>query len=136
MMPLDRSSAGAAFVRFAINGGGVALVAISTYFLCAVAIGMPPLYANALAYTVQLVLGYHVHRVYSFGQPRTNLSSIVRYMALSISAFMLNSFWVWMATGLCHLPAWTPIMPMVAITPLMTFLVGRQWVFGASRQAL
>lgn len=122
----------AAFVRFAINGGGVALVAVATYYLCAVILGWAPLLANFTAYVTQLVLGYQMHRIYSFRQGGANFASMARYILMSVSAFALNSLWVWLLTGLLGLASWAPIILMVAATPVMTFIVARHWVFRAN----
>ncbi len=119
----------AAFLRFAINGGGVALVAVATYYMCAVLLGWAPLLANYVAYTTQLALGYQMHRLYSFRQSNINFPSMVRYLVMSVAAFGLNSLWVWLLTGRLGLASWTPIILMIAATPFMTFLVARHWVF-------
>jgi len=33
-------------------------------------------------------------------------------------------------TGLLHQPAWVPLVPVVLVTPIATFALNRQWVFG------
>lgn len=119
----------AAFARFAISGGGVALVAVATYYLCAVPLALPPLLANLIAYLTQLVVGYQAHRLFSFRQQRRDAASMVRYAIMSVGAFGLNSLWVWALTDLAGLARWTPIVPMVALTPLITFALARYWVF-------
>jgi putative flippase GtrA len=125
-------SCGATFLRFAVNGGGVALVAVATYCLCAVLLGWAPLLANFVAYATQLALGYQMHRLYSFRQSSTNFFSMARYLVMSVAAFALNSLWVWLLTAILGLASWTPIILMVAATPIMTFLVARYWVFRAT----
>ena len=121
-----------AATRFVLGGGVVAVVTVATYWVLAVPLGVAPLLANLIAYLTQLVLGYHVHRVFSFkAGPATGRlgERPLRYMLASIGAFALNSVWVWLLTGLAHWPAWTPIIPMVIATPVVTFLVNRHWVF-------
>lgn len=119
----------AAFVRFAISGGGIAFIAVATYYVCAMPLHLPPLLANLIAYLVQLVIGYQVHRIYSFGQVRMDRAGMARYLLLSLSALAMNSLWVWGLTDLAGFARWTPIVPMVAVTPIITFLVARHWVF-------
>ncbi len=120
----------AAFVRFAANGAGIALVAIGTYCAGVAWLDLSPLTANLLAYVTQLAVGYQVHRLFSFANAPMTRSSAARYTALSIGAFLLNTLWIWLLTVAVHLPAWTPILPMIALTPVMTFLAARHWVFG------
>jgi hypothetical protein len=48
---------------------------------------------------------------------------------VSLISLGLNSFWVWLLTEPFRLsPAW-PIVPMLFVTPLVTFTLNRQWVF-------
>lgn len=129
MKAFSSQSFWATFLRFAFNGGGAALVAIATYYLCAAILSFEPLWANFVAYITQFAFGYQMHRAYSFRRSSPNFSSMARYLVMSIAAFALNSVWVWLLTALLGLPIWTPIVPMVAATPIMTFFVARHWVF-------
>jgi putative flippase GtrA len=120
-----------AFARFALNGAGIALVAIGTYGAGIGWLGLSPLAANLLAYLTQLAVGYQVHRLFSFARAPMTRASMIRYALLSVSAFLLNTLWVWLLTHMARLPAWTPVIPMVAVTPIATFLLARHWVFGS-----
>jgi hypothetical protein len=49
---------------------------------------------------------------------------------VSLISLGLNSLWVALITGPLGLgPAW-PILPMLFVTPAVTFLLNRHWVFG------
>lgn len=132
MSILTGSSPWQAFTRFAISGGLAACVAIMAYTLCAVLIGWSPLIANLLSYLAQLGVSYHLHCRFSFGITHGGMGSMARYAMLSVGAFACNSLWVWVCTHRLGLPAWTPLAPMIFVTPLMTFLLARYWVFAAS----
>lgn len=124
-----RVSTWSAFSRFAISGGVAACVAIVVYFSCAVVLALPPLVANLLSYGAQLGVGYQLHRSFSFRYVGVDGRSMTRYLTLSLAAFALNSFWVWLCVHVMHLPPWTPLAPMIFATPVMTFLLARSWVF-------
>lgn len=122
--------------RFVIGGGVVAMVTVVVYWALAIPLGVAPLAANLIAYLTQLVLGYHVHRVFSFkaGRATGRLGERpLRYVLASLGAFAMNSAWVWLLTEPAQLPAWTPIIPMVLATPVVTFWVNRHWVFADKR---
>ncbi|MDQ1228832.1 hypothetical protein [Sphingomonas sp. SORGH_AS_0879] len=42
----------------------------------------------------------------------------------------LNALFTWIATGLLHQQPWVALIPVVTITPIATFALNRQWVFG------
>ena len=50
-------------------------------------------------------------------------------MAAAAGAFLLNSFWVWLLYSHLDLGRGAPILPMLFVTPVMTFVLNRQWVF-------
>jgi putative flippase GtrA len=126
-----------AFLRFAVNGAGVALVAVGAYLAGVHWLGLAPLAANLVAYLTQLAVGYQVHRMFSFAHAPQTRASMMRFGILSVGAFLLNTLWVWLLTGLARLPAWTAVAPMVGLTPIVTFLAARHWVFAkAAREDL
>ena len=130
MHSFNTSSSWLAFTRFAISGGIAACVAIGVYVACAIVMHFPPLTANLLSYVAQLGVSYQLHRSFSFAGASGGLRSMTRYGALSLAAFACNSLWVWICTHILRWPAWTPLAPMIFVTPLMTFLLAKHWVFG------
>jgi putative flippase GtrA len=132
MHSLTGSSSWLAFTRFAISGGIAACIAVAVYVACAVVMPFAPLTANLLSYVAQLGVSYQLHRSVSFAGARGGLRSMTRYGALSLAAFACNSLWVWILTHGLRWPAWTPLVPMIAVTPVMTFLLARHWVFDSS----
>ena len=49
---------------------------------------------------------------------------------LGYLAAMLNSVFVWVLTGpLLHGATWWPLVPILFVTPLLTFALNRLWVF-------
>jgi putative flippase GtrA len=52
-----------------------------------------------------------------------------RFALVSLISYGLNSFWVWLFTQPLGLgPEW-PMLPMLFVTPAVTFVLNRQWVF-------
>lgn len=125
---VDRLLASAA-VRFVISGGLAALAAVGTYYVCAVMLGLAPLLANLLAFILQFGISYQLHRVFSFKVDVDLRDSMSRYVVVSLSAFGLNTIWVWLLTDALALAPWTPIVPMIAVTPCITFFASRHWAF-------
>jgi putative flippase GtrA len=71
-----------------------------------------------------------MHSRWSFrDHGRRTRSTGVKFVTVSLISLGLNSLWVWLFTGPLELsPAW-PILPMLFVTPAVTFLLNRQWVF-------
>ncbi|HZB69639.1 MAG TPA: GtrA family protein, partial [Sphingomicrobium sp.] len=101
------------------------------YAFVALVLGWHPQLGNLLAYLVAMATGYVMHSRWSFrdhGQ-RTG-STAVKFVIVSLISLGLNSLWVAVITGPLGLgPAW-PILPMLFVTPAVTFILNRYWVFG------
>ena len=118
-------------LRFLISGGIVTALGVGVYAVVAVGLRWHPQLGNFLAYAVAMATGYVLHSRWSFkdhGGERTGGTG-VRFVIVSLISLGLNSFWVWLLTEPLALhPAW-PILPMLFVTPLVTFTLNRQWVF-------
>ena len=117
--------------RFVVSGATVTALGVGVYALVALVLRWHPQLGNLLAYVVAMATGYLMHSRWSFrdhGGERTHRTK-VRFIIVSLISYALNSFWVWLLTAALDLdPAW-PILPMLFVTPAVTFLLNRQWVF-------
>ena len=129
--PEHRQIAGQLF-RFLISGGLVTALGVAVYAVVALVLKWHPQLGNLLAYLAAAATGYVLHSRWSFRGhgKRDNLARTgSRFMIVSFVSLGLNSFWVWLLTEpLALSPAW-PILPMLFVTPLVTFTLNRQWVF-------
>ncbi len=118
-------------VRFLISGALVTLLGVAVYAVVALVLGWHPQLGNLLAYLVAMATGYVMHSRWSFRDhgERTK-STAVKFVIVSLISLGLNSLWVALITGPLGLgPAW-PILPMLFVTPAVTFTLNRYWVFG------
>jgi putative flippase GtrA len=129
-------------VRFGIAGGLATLVytvvywPVATYGHRVLWIGGGaawPLVGNVLGYLGAMVSGYFLHSRWSFrghGSRDDALATTSRFFAVSLVSFVLNTGFVWLLTGpLVHGPTWWPLVPILFVTPLVTFALNRLWVF-------
>jgi putative flippase GtrA len=118
-------------VRYVVAGLAVTLFAALIYSAAATLLGIAPLTANAISSLCGVVASYAVHSRWSFAPEREEgeAGMILRFLIAAAFAFALNSFWVWLATGLLHLPPIAPVPAMVFVTPFASFLLNRYWVF-------
>ena len=120
-------------IRFGLTGGFVTALGVVAYYVPATYLGVAPLLANLLAYLVAMAFGYVLHGKVSFRGhgSRDNLARTTsRFFIVSLVSFLLNSFFVWLLTGPMGGPDWWPTVPMLFVTPLVTFALNRRWVFG------
>ena len=131
ILPPERRAVVGQLVRFIVSGATVTALGVAVYALVALALRWHPQLGNFLAYVVAMATGYLMHSRWSFrdhGGERTH-GTKVRFVIVSLISYALNSFWVWVLTAALRLdPAW-PILPMLFVTPAVTFLLNRQWVF-------
>ena len=118
-------------IRFVITGAFVTALGIAVYAIVALVLEWHPQLGNFLAYVTAMAAGYVLHSSWSFrghGGERTNATK-ARFVIVSLISYALNSFWVWLLFTRLGLGRAAPILPMAFITPAVTFLLNRQWVF-------
>jgi putative flippase GtrA len=121
----------AQLVRFVISGATVTALGVAVYALVALVLRWHPQVGNFLAYAVAMGSGYLMHSRWSFrdhGAERTHATK-VRFVIVSVISYALNSFWVWLLFSHLQWGRAAPIAPMLFVTPAVTFLLNRQWVF-------
>ena len=119
-------------IRFGMVGGFVTALGAGTYWVTATFFGVPPLLANLLAYAIAVATGYVLHSRFSFkghGRRDNTARTTTRFAIVSLISLGLNSLFVWVLTGPLQGPTWWPVIPMLFVTPLVTFSLNRRWVF-------
>ena len=131
-LPEGAAALAAQVIRFGISGAMVSLIGFCTYVVPAVWFGVAPLLAYAFSSCFTVTAGYALHSRLSFaghgGRDRLPVRGS-RFAAVALVNFTLNSFFVWVLTGPLGGSPWWPVLPMVTVTPVVSFLLQRQWVF-------
>ena len=118
-------------VRFAIVGFSLAAIYSAIYWYLATYV-MAPMLAVVVAFAVAVSLGFVLHSRWSFrghGKAEDRRMKI-KFLAVQGAGFILNEGFTWLLTGPLHGPTWLPLIPAIFVTPLATYLLNRQWVFG------
>lgn len=129
--PGEAAGVTAQLVRFVMTGGFVTALGIAVYALVAIGLRWNPQLGNFLAYAVAVASGYVLHSRWSFrghGGERTH-STKLRFAVVSVISYALNSLWVWLFYTYLDLGRAVPMIPMLFVTPVVTFVLNRQWVF-------
>ncbi len=90
-----------------------------------------PLIAVVIAFVSATAVGNVAHSRISFrGHGTRDARTAHRFVVVQLFGFGLNALFTWVLTGpLLHGPTWWPLVPAVAVTPLATFWLQRNWVY-------
>ena len=118
-------------VRFALVGFFLAGIYSAIYWYLA-AFVMPPMAAVVIAFLVSVSIGFVLHSRWSFrghGKREDNRMK-VKFLTVQSSGFLLNEVFTYVLTGPMHGATWWPLVPAIFVTPIATYALNRQWVFG------
>lgn len=130
-LPPERRAMLGQLARFIVSGAFVTALGVAVYALVAIGLRWHPQLGNFLAYVVAMATGYLMHSRWSFrdhGGKRTHGTKL-RFVLVSVASLALNSFWVWLLYTQLDWGRGAPIVPMLFVTPAVTFVLNRQWVF-------
>jgi putative flippase GtrA len=131
---LQRSGVLGQLVRFGIAGVISTLIYAAVYMPLATWV-FPNLAVAAVpfAFAVAVTCGFFLHSGWSFKGHGTRDSSgrqHLKFLIVQGVGLALNAVFTWVLADLMHYPDWVPLIPIVTITPIATFALNRQWVFG------
>lgn len=119
-------------VRFGLTGLLLTLLVAGGYWLLAEYGGVEPKLSMTINYVVFTALGYLLHSRFSFrghgSRDRPHLRT-ARFLTVNTTGFLLNQLFVWLLVDHMGGPTWWPVIPIVFVTPFVTFALNRRWVF-------
>jgi putative flippase GtrA len=121
-------------IRYGLAGGVTATVYSSLYLTLAWSMfpGGRAVMAVPFAFVMALMVGFQLHSRWSFAGHGTRENSgrqHGKFLVVHAAGFALNMAFTWVLTAWLGAPVWAPLVPSVAIIPLASFLLQRQWVF-------
>jgi putative flippase GtrA len=122
----------AQLVRFGLVGLFSTLVYDAVYWPLATYV-VHPLVAVVIGFAVAVSIGYPLHSRWSFkdhGKREAPGRTQARFVMVQLGGLAFNAGCTWVLTGpLLHGPTWWPLLPATFVTPMLTFVVNRQWAF-------
>ena len=119
--------------RYAIAGMTITLCVAGSYWALAEFAGVDPMVSLTLVYLVFSAVSYVTHGVFSFrghGERDRHHVRATRFVMVTIIGFCINQFWVWLLVEELGGPTWWPTVPIICVTPLVTFALLRRFVYG------
>jgi putative flippase GtrA len=116
--------------RFAIVGGLSTLVYAAVYWPLATYV-IHPVAASVAGFFVAVAFGYVFHSRWSFKghEAEGGMGTQSRFVAVQAVGMVMNAGFTWLFTGPLHQPTWVPLLPVVCVTPFITFALNRYLVF-------
>jgi putative flippase GtrA len=119
-------------LRFGVTGGALTVAQAGGYWLLATPLGIDPALSFTLMYVVMTGIGFVVHGAVSFkghgSRDRPGVRS-ARFLLVNMVGFALNQGFIWLFVTHMGGPTWWPIVPMVFVSPIVTFVLHRFWTY-------
>jgi putative flippase GtrA len=121
-------------IRYGFAGALATAVYSSVYMPLALWVfpGGHAVFAVPFAFMTALTAGFFLHSHFSFAGHGTRENSgrqHAKFLMVHCVGLSMNLAFTWGLTAGLGAPAWAPLLPSVTLTPLVTFVLQRQWVF-------
>jgi putative flippase GtrA len=119
--------------RYAFAGGVITLLVAGSYWAITEFLGVDPQVSLAIVFLFFTAVSYVTHGAFSFrghGSRDRQHVRAVRFLIVNILGFATNQFFVWLLVKQLGGPTWWPVIPIIFVTPVLTFSLHRKWVFG------
>lgn len=131
-LPDEHRTLAAQLLRFGLTGGLLTVLVAGGYWLLATFGGVEPMLSLTLNFCVFTALGYVLHSRFSFrghgSRDRAHVRTL-RFVTVNVIGFASNQFFVWLLVKQMGGPTWWPVLPIIFVTPVLTFALNRRWVF-------
>lgn len=115
-----------------MTGGLLTIVVALGYWAIATFADIDPMVSLLIVFCAASGVGYLLHSRWSFRGHDTGGSAGARgarFFLVNILGFATNQFFVWLLVKHLGGPTWWPVIPILFVTPVLTFSLNRQWVF-------
>ena len=118
--------------RYAAAGVVITITFSAAYWAVAEYFRMDPNLALALVFVVFSGISFLTHGYFSFaghGERDRPHVRMTRFFVVNVLGFLANQFFVWLLVKQLGGPTWWPIVPFILVTPWLTFVLHRRWVY-------
>ena len=119
-------------IRYAVAGAIITLLVAASYWAVAEFLHVDPMVSLTLVFLFFTGVSYVTHGAFSFrGHGSRDRSHVraTRFLIINLLGFATNQLFVWLLVKQIGGPTWWPVIPIIFVTPLLTFTLHRRWVF-------
>ncbi len=119
--------------RYGFAGMVITLLVAASYWAIAEFLLVDPMVSLTIVFIVFTIVSFFTHGAFSFrghGARDRQHVRLVRFLVVNLIGFAVNQMFVWLLVKQLDGPTWWPVIPIIFVTPLLTFALHRRWVFG------
>lgn len=119
-------------VRYAFAGFAITLAVAASYWAITDLLHVHPMISFTIVFLFFSVVSYFTHGEFSFrghGDRDRHHIRMSRFLAVNVLGFLINQAFIWLLVKQLDGPTWWPTIPMVFVTPLLTFALHRKFVY-------
>ena len=119
-------------IRYGLAGGLITLAVAASYWALAEFGGVDPMVSLTIVFLFFSLVSYVTHGAFSFrghGERDNHHIRGLRFLMVNLLGFALNQAFVFVLVKTLGGPTWWPTVPMVLVTPLITFALHRRYVY-------
>lgn len=119
-------------IRYALAGLAITLAVAGSYWAITDLLHIDPMVSFTIVFLVFSAISYVTHGEFSFrghgtrGQHHIRMG---RFLAVNVLGYLINQGFIWLLVKQFGGPTWWPTIPMVFLTPLITFSLHRRYVY-------
>ena len=117
-------------LQFVLVGGSAAATHLAVVGLLVSLGGMPPLWANVLAFLVAFVVSYNGHALLTFSAAQARGWPVVaKFFAVACLSFVANEALYYIALNWLHWHYFWSLAIVLVLVAAGTFVLGKFWAF-------
>ena len=119
-------------LRYAFAGFAITLLVAASYWAIAEYLHVDPMISLTIVFLFFSVVSYFTHGSFSFrghGERGRHHIRMTRFILVNVVGFVVNQGFIWLLVKQMHGPNWWPTIPMIFVTPLLTFALHRRFVY-------
>ena len=119
-------------VRYAFAGFAITLLVAASYWAIAEYLHVDPMVSLTIVFLFFSAVSYFTHGAFRFrghGERDRHHVRLTRFIIVNVIGFLVNQGFIWLLVKQLDGPNWWPTIPMVFITPLLTFTLHRRFVY-------
>lgn len=131
-LPPDRRAMLFQLVRYAFAGMIITLLVAASYWAIAEFLHVDPMVSFTIVFLFFSAVSYFTHGAFSFrdhGERDRHHVRMARFIIVNLIGFATNQFFIWLLVKQIGGPTWWPTIPIVFVTPLLTFALHRRFVY-------
>ena len=128
----DRRAMLVQLLRYGFAGLLITLAVAASYWAITDFAGIDPMISFTIVFLVFSLISYVTHGEFSFrghGTRDQHHIRMGRFLAVNVLGYLINQGFIWLLVKQLHGPTWWPTIPMVCLTPLLTFTLHRRFVY-------